>query len=90
MKGDRLLILCLLLIAGIAHSGFGQSDLLSQLQSDAAKETVEIEATFKSTRLINGHTVETRDAKDTSMDLGATKTLLQRVQPMARTGFGTK
>ncbi|MEM8895897.1 MAG: DUF5777 family beta-barrel protein [Bacteroidota bacterium] len=39
---------------------FGQEDLLSILESEAEPESSLIYATFKGTRLINGHSVETR------------------------------
>jgi len=62
----RVALLGLLLIGGLlptAHAqGNGPGDLLGQLEQDASKEAGPnqlVDATFKSTRLINGHTVQT-------------------------------
>lgn len=51
-----------LLLAGLAApAARAQADLLGQLEEDTKKDAPNqlVEATFKSTRLINGHTVET-------------------------------
>jgi hypothetical protein len=51
-----------LLLAGLAApAAHAQADLLGQLEKETAQEapTQVVDATFKSTRLINGHTVET-------------------------------
>lgn len=55
MKALRLAII-LLFPAGILHA---QNDLLGELNQLDSNRTVPVEATFKSTRIINGHTVET-------------------------------
>ncbi len=51
----------LLLAALAAPAARAQADLLGQLEEDTKKDAPNqlVEATFKSTRLINGHTVET-------------------------------
>jgi opacity protein-like surface antigen len=52
----------LLLAAWATPAAHAQTDLLGQLEKETAKEapaTQVVDATFKSTRLINGHTVET-------------------------------
>jgi len=41
---------------------FGQDDLLGELEKGSAKETEYAFATFKGTRLGNGHTIETKNA----------------------------
>ncbi|TVT40493.1 autotransporter outer membrane beta-barrel domain-containing protein [Hymenobacter setariae] len=52
-----------LLLAGLAvPAAYAQTDLLGQLETETKKDapaTQVVDATFKSTRLINGHTVET-------------------------------
>ena len=41
---------------------FTQDDLLAELEKDSGKETEYTFATFKGTRLANGHTIETKNA----------------------------
>lgn len=57
----RVALLALLLGAGAAPAAHAQADLLGQLEQETKKDapTELVEATFKSTRLINGHTVQT-------------------------------
>lgn len=45
----------------ISFSGFSQDELLDLLQGDAPKKEGYVSATFKSTRLVNGHSVEVRN-----------------------------
>lgn len=45
----------------ISLSAFSQDELLDLLQGDAAKKEGYVTATFKSTRLVNGHSVEVRN-----------------------------
>jgi hypothetical protein len=54
-----------LLVAGILFSALcsnAQDDLLKELESSQAKDTDYAFQTFKGTRLVNGHTVETKGA----------------------------
>ncbi|SNC75544.1 hypothetical protein SAMN06265337_2927 [Hymenobacter gelipurpurascens] len=56
----RLALLLSTLLALWSAPAQAQDDLLGQLESQAPKEApAQVAATFKSTRLINGHTVET-------------------------------
>jgi long-subunit fatty acid transport protein len=57
----RLAALALVLVSAAAPVAQAQDDLLGQLEQDTKKNntTELVEATFKSTRLINGHTVQT-------------------------------
>jgi hypothetical protein len=50
-----------LLVAGTAPAAFAQTDLLGQLEQDSEKDASRqvVDATFKATHLINGHTVQT-------------------------------
>src|SRR6187455_454468 len=41
---------------------YAQDDLLAELEKDSGKETEYTFATFKGTRLANGHTIETKNA----------------------------
>ena len=51
----------LILLTLLATSVYAQDDeLLELLESDEAKDRGYVSATFKGTRLINGHSVETR------------------------------
>ncbi len=52
-------IFVLLLISGLVSPAFCQDDLMDLLEDDAPKNE-RVTSTFKSTRLINGHTTETR------------------------------
>lgn len=45
-----------------AAQAFAQDDLLSLLEEEQGEERTLIEATFKGTRVINGHSIETRNA----------------------------
>lgn len=55
------IIISLVLIFVFAHS-YAQDDLMQLIEEDERKkEFTEVAATFKGTRLINGHTIETRD-----------------------------
>jgi opacity protein-like surface antigen len=58
IRASALALLAAGLAAPAAHA---QADLLGQLEQDAKKDapTEIVDATFKSTRLINGHTVQT-------------------------------
>ena len=56
MKNIVVIGLCLLL--GV--KAYAQDDLLELLEEESSEETFVVEATFKGTRLINGHSVETR------------------------------
>ncbi|WP_420316105.1 DUF5777 family beta-barrel protein [Ekhidna sp.] len=53
----RNLIFILLLVSG---SVCAQDDLLSLVEDEQSKEATIVEATFKGTRIINGHSIETR------------------------------
>lgn len=53
------IVVCLLFGAAQA---FAQDDLLSLLEEEQGDERTLIEATFKGTRIINGHSIETRNA----------------------------
>jgi hypothetical protein len=57
----RASLLSLLLAAVAAPAAHAQADLLGQLEQDSKKDapTQVVDATFKATRLINGHTVQT-------------------------------
>ena len=57
----RASVLGLLLAAWAAPAAHAQADLLGQLEQDSRKNapTQLVDATFKSTRLINGHTIQT-------------------------------
>lgn len=52
-----LTVLCLLLAS---FSSLAQDDLLEMLEEESDKIITEVNATFKGTRLINGHSIETR------------------------------
>ncbi|HZI23548.1 MAG TPA: DUF5777 family beta-barrel protein [Chryseolinea sp.] len=52
----------LILFAMLPCLTYAQDDLLSELEADTEKETVYTFATFKGTRLDNGHTIETKNA----------------------------
>ncbi len=54
----RIILISLLLTSVFIANG--QDDLLSMLEEEIADETFPVEATFKGTRLINGHSIETR------------------------------
>lgn len=56
-KLSTLLSISLLFISMV---GYGQDDLLDMLEEESKEESFLVEATFKGTRLINGHSVETR------------------------------
>jgi hypothetical protein len=59
---SRASVLGLLLAGLAAPAAHAQADLLGQLETETKKDapaTQVVDATFKSTRLINGHTVET-------------------------------
>lgn len=55
---SSLLLSSLYLLAG---SALAQGGLLDELESQPSTETIYTEATFKGTRIINGHSVEVRD-----------------------------
>jgi hypothetical protein len=44
----------------VSHIAAAQDDLLSMLEEEQSEQTMLVEATFKGTRLINGHSIETR------------------------------
>ena len=54
MNSARILLFVLL-----PTFAFAQDDLLSQLQKEDSARTIPVTATFKSTRVVNGHSVET-------------------------------
>lgn len=56
----KLAIVACLLFSAV--QAFAQDDLLSLLEEEQGDERTLIEATFKGTRLINGHSIETRNA----------------------------
>jgi len=58
MKKSSIILSIALLFISVA--GYGQDDLLDMLDKESENETFLVEATFKGTRLINGHSVETR------------------------------
>ncbi|MEL7002731.1 MAG: DUF5777 family beta-barrel protein [Bacteroidota bacterium] len=58
----RIILVFIVIIAPLMNA-MAQDDLLSQLQSDQQNETKKVEATFKGTRIINGHSVEVRSAR---------------------------
>jgi hypothetical protein len=51
-----------LLLSLLPCFAYGQDDLLSELEKDTESETEYTFATFKGTRLDNGHTIETKNA----------------------------
>ncbi|WP_425390755.1 DUF5777 family beta-barrel protein [Ekhidna sp.] len=53
----KYLILVLILVSS---SAFAQDDLLSLVEDEQSEEATIVEATFKGTRVINGHSIETR------------------------------
>jgi len=53
-----IFISAVLLLSSI--SLYAQDDLLAGLEAEQSNETTLVDATFKGTRLINGHTIETR------------------------------
>ena len=55
----KKIILLLLVSPGFV---FAQDDLLGELEKGAAQETEYTFATFKGTRMGNGHTIETKNA----------------------------
>ena len=57
----KISLVSLLLVAGVAPAAWAQADLLGQLEQQTKKEgpSQVVDATFKATRLINGHTVQT-------------------------------
>jgi hypothetical protein len=59
----RQLFLLPVLLLGAAASARAQDDLMNLLNADSAKITRPVSATFKGTRLINGHSVETVKGK---------------------------
>ncbi len=59
----RFLILNLLLIFNI-YLVCAQDDLLSQIDQELDQGSIEVSSTFKGTRLINGHSIETRSKKN--------------------------
>lgn len=54
MNSARILLFVLL-----PMFAFAQDDLLNQLQNEDSTRTIPVTATFKSTRVVNGHSVET-------------------------------
>ncbi len=54
----RTLTVSIVLLAFL--SATAQDDLLAMLEEEVPKEKIMVEATFKGTRLINGHSIETR------------------------------
>jgi hypothetical protein len=59
VKKSTLLLSTFMLCAGVA---FGQDDLLGELEKNEKKEKQYTIATFKGTRIINGHSVEMKGA----------------------------
>lgn len=62
MKSSKRSICIVLFLSLISIYSYGQDDLLAQLQSEDDDKPKKIEATFKATRIINGHSVEVRSA----------------------------
>jgi len=60
----RRLILSLFLITGLGFTTIAQDDLLDLLDEERGETTNYAQAIFKGQRLINGHTVVTRKAKE--------------------------
>lgn len=63
MKKNSLIYTIIVSCFFLAIPGYTQDDLLSQLEGEQSDQTQNIEATFKGTRIINGHSVEVRSAK---------------------------
>lgn len=57
MKYVKLWLWCVLLVGSTAYA---QDDLLAELEEEMTEETSYTIATFKGTRLMNGHTIKTR------------------------------
>ena len=57
----RISLASLLLVMGVVPAAWAQADLLGQLEQQTKQEEPSqlVDATFKATRLINGHTVQT-------------------------------
>ena len=55
----RFLLIGLLAFV-ISNMAYSQDDLLALLEDETPEESYEVRATFKGTRLINGHSIETR------------------------------
>lgn len=62
-KWGKILLSFFLLALLISHGVKAQDDLMALLDQDLAKQPIYTQATFKATRLINGHTIETISKK---------------------------
>jgi len=60
---NPLLLISLLLLSAVSTVATAQDDLMNLLNADSAKLTRVASATFKGTRVINGHSVETVKGK---------------------------
>src|SRR5690349_6283101 len=58
------LLMVTFMLTLVSHSGFAQEDLLKELEEGQPKETDYAFQTFKGTRLVNGHSVETKAGGD--------------------------
>lgn len=58
---NSIAYLCLMLFVYVASA---QDDLLDMLEAEGPNETFTVDATFKGSRLINGHSIETRKKKN--------------------------
>jgi hypothetical protein len=56
----NIILLSLILFMGISHSGFSQDNLLELLEKEHTSEKKFVTSTFKGSRIINGHSVETK------------------------------
>ena len=56
-------LLRIFILLAIPAMSYGQDDLLSQLQKNDSVQSHPVSATFKSTRVVNGHSVETMKKK---------------------------
>lgn len=52
--------LLITLVFSVGNFSFGQDDLLQILEEEEKSEKIFSESTFKGTRMINGHSIETR------------------------------
>src|SRR5690242_5992410 len=63
-QSSIVLSMLTLMVALASHQGFAQDDLLKELEASQPKETDYVFQTFKGTRLVNGHSVETKAGGD--------------------------
>ncbi len=60
----KKILLSLLIFFSFSFDSFSQDDLMSLLEENTEEGTRDVEATFKGSRLINGHTVQVRKHKE--------------------------